>query len=191
MCKIGQILNTTCSMPGWCLYCSCGGEWVQWEPFLRRNSVLLEKSPTKKERKMGKMKRKAGEGERRKKGWLYKKSQAATEYKKLSANWWESPSQSYWSEESHVSQKQTALRVPATGWGAAHTAHGKCGFRVCLWGDFRKLQWRPLDNYTLQGDYYSCHSQEGVIQVQRETTLVSEHSDALGWMESLLKWHLT
>lgn len=65
MCKIGQILNSTCPMPGWCLYCSHGGKWVQWQPFLGGNGILLEK--VDKERKEdGKEKRKAGREEERK-----------------------------------------------------------------------------------------------------------------------------
>lgn len=77
MRKIGQILNTTCSMPGMMLvlqlwWWSRSSESLSLEEIVRNcenceNSEKLEKV-NKERRKMGKKKRKAGKEERRKKG---------------------------------------------------------------------------------------------------------------------------
>ena len=123
--------------------------------------VFYWRESIKKERKMGKKKRKAGKEERRKKGWLYKRSLRLPLSIRNFQQTDGSPLAKVTGQRSPTFPRSRLPSSPCHWLGAAHTAHGKCGFRACLWGDFRKLQWRPLDNYTLQGDYYSCHSQEG------------------------------
>lgn len=155
MCKFGQILNNTC-------LCLDGAYTAVMVVSESSESLSLEeivfywrKSIKKGRRKEEKEGREGGRKkmERKKKGWLCKKSLRLP----LSIRNFQQTSQSHWPEEPHVSQKQTAFE--SQPWlGAAHPAHGKCGFRACLWGDFRKQQQRPLDNCILQGDYYCCPS---------------------------------